>query len=232
MKRLEKYATGLLHLLFPKTCLICSHPLLSQEKTVCYRCIAQLEPVRYADFKDNEIAHIFEGRIPIALATAGFHYHKGGILQKLIFQLKYHYHKEIGVILGKHAGYALENTPFTEIDLLIPVPLHPKKQRKRGYNQSEWIAKGFGEALNKPVRTDILKRIVHTDSQTRKSRLQRFDNVNKVFSAISCADIAGKHIALVDDVVTTGSTLTACADALRDKTKNVQISIICLAKAD
>lgn len=232
MKLLKLWTGGLLHLFFPKTCIICARPLLQTERTVCYRCISQLEPSRHTDFSDNEVTHIFEGNIPISFATAGFRYHKGGILQQLIFQLKYHYHEEIGVILGREMGYNLENTPFQTVDLLIPVPLHLKKQRRRGYNQSEKIARGLAEALGKEVRTDVLMRSVHTDSQTSKSRMERFANMQQVFVLKNKENIQGKHILLVDDVVTTGSTLIGCAETLLQEAKDIKISIACLAKAD
>lgn len=232
MRFLNRYKNGLQHLLFPKTCIVCAQPLLQAERTVCYRCISQLEPSRYTDFRDNEIVQIFEGNIPILLATVGFHYHKEGILQELIFQSKYHYHREIGLILGRELGYVLKNTPFKTVDFLIPVPLHPKKQRKRGYNQSEWIARGVGEALGKELRTDLLLRTAHTDSQTRKSRMERFANMKKAFAIKNKGDLEGKHILLIDDVVTTGSTLIACAESLLKATEGVKISIACLAKAD
>ncbi len=231
MKILRKYGNSLLHLFFPRVCIVCLHTLNSEEKTVCTRCISKIAPSRYADFKNNDIMHIFEGISPIHLATTGFQYHKSGVLQQLIFKLKYHHHKEIGYILGKIMGEALENTDFQSVDYIIPVPLHPKKQQKRGYNQSEWIAKGIGKVLKKKVRTDILTRQVNTASQTKKNRMQRYENVQNVFVATSKL-IAGNHILLVDDVVTTGSTLHACAEALLKKTKKIQISIACLAKAN
>ncbi len=231
MRTLRKYGESLLHLFFPRVCIICLHPLILGEKTVCSRCVSQLEPSRHIDFKDNDIVYIFEGLVPIHLATAGFQYHKAGLLQQLIFQLKYHYHKEIGYVLGKIMGETLRNTDFKTVDYIIPVPLHPKKQRKRGYNQSEWIAKGIGEALGKKVRTDVLKRRVNTASQTKKNRMQRYENVQNVFVVRSKIS-ARKHILLVDDIVTTGSTLHACAEALLKETDNLQISIACLAKAN
>ncbi|PID92829.1 MAG: hypothetical protein CSA94_02700 [Bacteroidetes bacterium] len=129
MNWLKKYTRGLLHLFFPNTCLLCSKPLFLEEKTVCYRCVSELEPSRIVDFSDNEITQLFEGKVPIVSAFTGFRYHKLGKLQQLIFQLKYHHHKEIGMILGREMGHALENTPFASVDYIIPVPLHPKKQR-------------------------------------------------------------------------------------------------------
>lgn len=232
MKFIKEYAAGLVHLVFPKTCLACSQVLLSSEKTVCYNCISKLEPSRYSNFTSNEIVHIFDGNVRIHLATAGFRYHKEGLLQQLIFQLKYHSHKEIGDILGYDMGYELRNTAFQTVDYLIPVPLHPKKQRKRGYNQSEYIARGIGKGLEKETLIDVLKRKDNTVSQTQKNRLERFENVENVFIVTNSSKIEGKHILLIDDVVTTGSTLMSCVNALYNATQNITISIACLAKAD
>ncbi len=229
---LKKYIDAFLHLFFPNICLYCSNPLLESEETVCYRCISSLEVNRELDFRDNEVAHLFEGKVKINLATVGFRYHKKGILQKLIFQLKYHHHKEIGIILGREMTYALGNTEFSTVDYIIPVPLHPKKERKRGYNQSFFIAKEISEVLKKEVRTDILKRKTNTVSQTKKSRMERFENMENVFFITNGSTLEGKHILLIDDVVTTGSTLVNCAEILEKEVKNIQISIACLAKAD
>lgn len=232
MNQLRKYGRAFLHLFLPDTCLICGQTLIRNEKTVCYRCIAKLEPSRYNDFVDNEIAYLFEGRVPVTFATAGFRYHKEGLLQQLIFQLKYHYHKEIGQILGRELGASLENTPLESVDFIIPVPLHPNKQRKRGYNQSERIAIGIAEVLALEVRTDVLLRKKDTISQTKKSRMERFENMEDVFSVKNADSLEGMHILLVDDIVTTGSTLIGCASALHRACKNVKISVACLAKAD
>lgn len=229
---MKNFVDGFVHLFFPKTCIICSITLLKNEKTICYRCISQLEKARHTDFQHNEIMHLFEGQIPIQYATAGFKYHKEGILQQLIFKLKYHHQKNIGYILGKQMGITLKDTVFQDVDTIIPVPLHPKRQRERGYNQSEWIAKGLGEILQKEVCTDFLIRSVHTKSQTSKTRTERFDNIHNVFSVTSNDLLNNKHILLVDDVVTTGSTLISCAKALQENSKNIQLSIGCLAKAD
>lgn len=233
MNQLKTYIKGLIHLFFPHLCISCSNVLTHEEEELCYRCLSRLEPARYSDFEDNEIVQIFEGRVPIRYGTAGFKYHKEGILQRLIFQLKYHGHKKIGKILGAEMGFCLKNTEFQNIDYIIPVPLHPKRQRKRGYNQAEWIAKGLSLALNIRVNTDILHRQVHTSSQTKKNRIQRFENVQEIFKVMGKdEDIADKHILLTDDVITTGSTLEACANALISRFPSVKLSIACLAKAD
>ncbi|PVX52201.1 ComF family protein [Balneicella halophila] len=232
MRHIHRYIEGFTHLFFPDVCLTCSHPLLYGERTVCYRCISRLEPSRYNEYFDNEITHVFDGQVQIQYAFAGFHYHKEGLLQRLIFQLKYHHHKEIGVILGREIGYRLKDTVFENVDYLIPVPLHLKKKRKRGYNQSEHIARGIGEGLEKEVLTDVLIRKVHGVSQTRKSRMERFENMEKTFAVKAGEVLRGKHVLLIDDVVTTGSTLINCVRTLQESSQDLTVSIACLAKAD
>lgn len=232
MGSLKQFIEGFGHLFFPKVCITCDIALLKNEKTICYRCISQLEKARHTDFKNNEIINLFGGQVPIRYATVGFKYHKEGILQQLIFKLKYHHQKNIGYILGKQMGIALKGTVFQTVDLIIPVPLHPKRLRKRGYNQSEWIAKGLSEILEKEVCSDLLIRSVHTKSQTNKTRTERFANTQNIFSVRSNNYLDNKHILLVDDVLTTGSTLISCAKSLLERNKNIRLSIGCLAKAD
>ncbi len=229
---LKKYFDALLHLFFPAICLCCNRVLLEFEKTVCYRCICSLERNREHNFTDNEVTALFEGRVRIKMATTGFRYHKEGLLQRFVFQLKYHGHKEIGLILGKEMAFSLKNTPFATVDYIIPVPLHPKKEQKRGYNQSEYIARGISEVLERQLRLDILKRNINTSSQTKKSRLERFENMEDVFCIQNKEGLEANHILLVDDVVTTGSTLINCVEVLQKEIKNIEISIACLAKAD
>lgn len=232
MRIIKDFINGFLHIFFPDVCLNCSEALSQQETKICYRCLSQLQPARYTNHEENEITRIFEGRIPITYATAGFIYHKEGILQHLIFLLKYHRHKDIGQILGREMGSLLQDSVFNEIDTIIPVPLHPKKQKKRGYNQAKWIAMGLSEMLNKSINTSSLLRTTHTASQTKKNRIERFENVQNIFKVMPQIDLTGKHILLVDDIITTGSTIESCANALLTHFPTLKISIACLAKAN
>ena len=152
-------------------------------------------------------------------------------MRKIIHHLKYKGMKEVGYEMGKHFGAAIKQAQhFEEIDLLVPVPLHKNKLRQRGYNQSYWIAKGMGEIMNKPVETESIKRNVETNTQTRKARYERWENVEHIFKLKNEQLIRDKHILLVDDVVTTGSTLEACASALL-KAENTKVSIATLGVA-
>jgi ComF family protein len=181
--------------------------------------------------KDNAVEKRFWGKVPVYRATSYFHFYKGSPFRQLLHELKYRGNKEIGRVMGRFAGIDLLDTDdFASIDVIVPVPLHPKKQLKRGYNQSEWIARGLSEALNKPVDTTHLIRIKENATQTKKSVFERYQNTQGIFALNDVTVFEKKHILLVDDVLTTGSTLEACALALMESSF-VKISVFTLALA-
>jgi len=163
---------------------------------------------------DNPVAQIFWGRTTVEHATAGYFFRKGNRIQKLVHQVKYKGQKEMGTMLGREMGKFLCNSMFSEIDLIAPVPLHPQKLRKRGYNQSEWIARGVADMLEKPVDVQTLVRRFFTATQTRRKRFDRWENVDSGFGLIHPDNFAGRHVLLIDDVITTGATLEACIHAV------------------
>lgn len=220
-----------INLFYPRICEGCGNYLFHNEETICTRCIFQLPKTNFHLDKNNPVAIIFWGRVKIEYATSFYTYSKGSRFQKLIHKLKYHNKKQIGFELGKHLGYCLKDSEFfKDIDLIIPVPLHPKKEKIRGYNQSAIIAKGIGNTMQKPIETNNLVRWVHSETQTRKNKLERWQNVDNIFKIIDPNNLKNKHILLVDDVVTTGSTLESCAHALLEA-EGVKISIATLAYA-
>ncbi|MEL6864495.1 MAG: phosphoribosyltransferase family protein, partial [Bacteroidota bacterium] len=165
--------------------------------------------------KDNPFTDRFWGRIDLKAGAALYYFSKGGRTQQLIHHLKYSGKKEIGLKLGQLYGKMLLESPyFKGIDVIIPVPLHPRKQKKRGYNQSDWFAKGLSESMNCPWYAHGLQRIHMANSQTQKSRLERLVNVSQAFEVKNRALLEGKHILLVDDVLTTGATLEACSEKI------------------
>lgn len=229
---LKKYWHGFEQLFFPELCITCGDKLLNQEKFICLRCLHDIPRTRFYDQPENKVIQLFWGRVKTEYASSFFFYRKGSRYQKLIHHLKYKGLKELGYETGRLFGSELaESSTFPAVDLIVPVPLHPKKFKKRGYNQSEWIAMGIGNVLNIPVCGDNLRRLVFTSTQTRKTRFERWENVEGIFELFHPQLLANKHILLVDDVVTTGSTLEACAAAIQ-KAPDVKVSIVTLGYAD
>lgn len=201
---------------FPLYCPVCGNVLHLPGEIICLSCEQKMPFTRYIDDPDNPVAQLFWGRIEISGAFSLLRFEKGSRYQPLLHLLKYKGHKKMGVFLGRMLGAALKNSTFAKTDLVIPVPLHPKKERKRGYNQSSLIARGVAEITGIPMHEKILFRRENTSSQTRRNRYERWENMENVFGL--CRDAEGYSdisFLLIDDVVTTGSTLEACATALK-----------------
>ena len=230
MKIFTRYINDFFNLLFPNLCVVCNGHLVNQEEFICTKCLFNIPKTNYHNEINNPVSQLFWGRANIENATAYFSFSKGSKYQKMMHKFKYHGCKEIGYVLGKSFGNQIINSPFNQVDVIIPVPLHKSKLRKRGYNQSEWIAKGLSEALNKPVDTSSFIRSVATETQTKKSRFERWKNVENIFKIANIDALVGKHILLIDDVVTTGSTLEACTNILLEL-PNTKVSIATLAVA-
>ncbi len=218
-----------LSLFFPRTCYACGNGLLKGENVICTECQHFLPKTNFHLQKDNPVHKIFWGRISIHAATAFLYFRRQSKAQKLLHLLKYHGRQDIGEHLGYLFGLELRKSNlFNDADIIIPVPLHPKKQKKRGYNQSWVICKGIEKSLNKQALDNILIRKAFTTTQTKKDRWNRWKNVETVFDINNPEKINNKHILLVDDVVTTGATLEACASEIL-KTSSAKVSIACIA---
>jgi ComF family protein len=219
----------LISLFYPRLCAGCDTPLVKGEETLCLNCLADLPRTNYHLHDDNPIYQIFIGRVNITLATSFCRFDKGGRLQHLLHQLKYKGNREVGRKMGILFGFDLiHSSLYQDIDAIIPVPLHPKKEKKRGFNQSIEICKGLSESMNRPIISGNLVREVHTASQTRKGRFERWENVSGIFKVRNGDSLVGKHLLIVDDVVTTGATLEACCEPLL-KIPGVRVSIATLA---
>jgi ComF family protein len=193
--------------------------------------LSDLPKTGFEKITDNPVSQLFWGRAEITYATAFCTFDKGGIMQHLMHQLKYKGDREVGEKLGQLFGSELlRSAPFREVELLIPVPLHPKRERKRGYNQSAEIGKGMSEAMGLPLLSGILIRNHYSATQTNKGRFDRWENVKELFSLNNPDMLEGKHMLLVDDVVTTGATLEACAQVLL-KVPGTRVSIATIACA-
>lgn len=218
-------------LVFPRVCPLCHQVLSENEKIICSRCMADLPETHFKNMQDNPVARIFWGRIPFLAATSYLFFEKENKAQKLIHEIKYRSNKELGYATGLIYGHLLRAFPiFRQVDMVVPVPLHKRKQKIRGFNQSEWISRGIAESLNKPVDTKTLYRQIYNPSQTKKNRYNRWKNVEGIFALHNPENFSGKHLLLVDDVITTGSTIEACATVIL-KAPETSISITSLAFA-
>lgn len=218
-------------LLFPRYCVVCQDKLLQTENYICLRCLLHMPRTDHVTHRDNPMEQLFYGRVPVERACAFMEFKKGSDYQKLLHALKYRGQKELGDVLGLKFGAALKtDRQICSADYICPVPLHPRKERKRGYNQSYHIAKGLSQSLGIPVNRDNLYRETHTATQTRKSRWERWQNVEGIFAVREPELFANKHLILVDDVITTGATIEACAAAIL-KQCEAKISVLTLAIA-
>ena len=215
--KLSNWLDNILNLFYPRVCSACGETLLKDEETVCLKCRYTLPHTGYELNADNPLAQMFYGRVDFHAVTACFFFAKSGKVQQLIHQLKYKGNKEAGVFLGQQIGESIKEAPlFQGIDYLIPVPLHPKREKQRGYNQSLMIAQGINEVTGIPVGDQFLVRAIYTETQTHKTAEERFKNVKDIFELHHPELLEGKHILLIDDVLTTGATLESCAHQLEN----------------
>ena len=229
MTFLKTIFSDTLHLFYPHICAGCGSDLLSQSNLLCLKCVTNLPQTNFAQHANNPIEKIFWGRIPLTAAHSEFYFSKDSLIQQLIHQLKYKGNIAIGNYLGELMGKTLlASNRFNTIDALIPLPLYPDKERKRGYNQAAIICDGMSAIMNVPVIKSIVLRQRYTDTQTKKHRTERWENVAGSFSIKDESKLRGKNLLLVDDVVTTGATLEACGTMMAGIDK-VTLSIATLA---
>ena len=201
------------------------------EEVLCVRCQADLPRVRTISFEENDIARIFWGLVPIEKVISFFHYTPHSPHSRILFELKYHNHPEVGKTMGRMMAEELKATNFFNgIDLIVPIPLSRKKERQRGYNQSDWIAWGISEATGIPTDTTSVVRTKSNPSQTTLDHRQRRENVRDIFAVRHPGNLEGRHILLVDDVITTGATMLSCAEAIA-RACRVRFSVLSLAWA-
>ncbi|WP_345192328.1 ComF family protein [Algibacter agarivorans] len=221
----------LLNLFFPKVCYACLNLLNDNEDTICMDCRHDL-PVTNFHFDDSDdVAKVLYGRAKIEDGTALFRFEKKGNVQQLIHNLKYRDHENIGFLLGNWLGGELKTIKnYKTIDIVIPVPLHKKKLKTRGFNQVAKFGQQIAEALNADYMDDVLLKLTNTKTQSKKGRLARWINSEELFAIQNIPSIENKHILLVDDIITTGATLEACISVLNEA-KNIKISIATMAIA-
>lgn len=218
-------------LFYPSVCAACGNSLYKHESVICNKCYISLPQSNYHKNPNNPLATVLKGRFPFVEASAFYLFKKGSRVQKLLHQLKYKNRPDIGVLIGEWMAEGMKDSEFAKADMILPIPLHPKRQLKRGYNQSTQLANGMGNKLLIPVLEDVLYRKAATKTQTKKGKSDRWDNVEEIFDVYPTANLEGKKIILIDDVITTGSTIEACANAIH-KHKNVQLYILSMAFAE
>jgi len=222
----------LLDLFYPPACEGCGTLLSERSRLLCLKCFQALPRTDFFKGQYNPVEQHFWGRLPIEKATAFLHFRKQGITQKLLHLLKYEQRADVGFNLGKWCAIELDQKGFFEgIELILPVPIHPKKAKKRGYNQSRKLAAGLAAQLKIEVAENHLIKASPTVSQTTKSRSARYQNVSDSFALRQANELTRKHLLLLDDVITTGSTLEACGRLLLDQT-DCQLSILSLAATE
>jgi ComF family protein len=219
-------------LAFPDCCLVCTRALLSEERAICFSCIDSLPETGYHCLADNPVAQHFWGRLPLVHAAAYLYVQDANITQQMIHLLKYNRKRQIGVKLGRLYGHKLQEpgSLIRDIDLIVPVPLHPRRKRQRGYNQCDYFAQGLSEILGVPYAPDAIQRIRENISQTKRTRYDRWENVDGIFALAQPDMVRGRHILLVDDVITTGATVESCASALLSG-EDVRVSVAAIATA-
>lgn len=231
MKLPGGYLADFVSLFFPQLCPACNASLVTGEHIICSDCRYNLPFTNFHTQPDNIVAQQFYGKIKVEAAYALYFFNKGGNVQNLMHHFKYSGMKQIGNLAGNIAGGQLKENPiFNTVDYIIPVPLHKKRLKERGYNQSACFADGLADKLTAPIELDNLIRKVATATQTHKSRFARFENMQEVFAVAKPEKLEGKHVLLVDDVVTTGSTLEACGIELL-KVTGLRLSIATIAYA-
>lgn len=227
----ETAFASLVNLFFPHVCAGCEQPLSRGEQVVCVDCISKLPGTAFRLKGNNPIEMLFAGRINIEMATACYFFHKEAVLQNMLHQFKYHGRRDVGWYMGRQMGLIIAASDNSgQFDGLVPVPLYYTKEKKRGYNQSAILCEGMAEILHLPVLPHAISRIHATESQTHKTRMNRWENVQSAFEIRKAGQLKGRHVLLVDDVVTTGATIEACARPIL-KIPGAKVSVAALAMA-
>ncbi len=209
-----RYINDFTHLAFPFNCFGCHKALEEGELPICDDCYGGMPLTKYWQHDENAVEKLFWGKLPIEQACAYCFFTKHGMVQELMHQLKYNGKPIVGELMGSFFGRQLLGTAYADVDVIIPIPLHASKQKKRGYNQCDFIVKGMAKELGKSYNLTVVERLRANETQTKKGVYERWINVKELFKVVQPQFVNGKHVLLVDDVVTTGSTLEACADAL------------------
>lgn len=205
----------LIRLIYPSTCCACGTALVGEEQNLCSHCLLHLPLAHLTPHADNFVERHYIGRVPIKNATTLLVFRKDNITQHIVHEIKYYGNRKLAVQMGRMLGAEINDCQrFASVDYLVPVPLHRRRKWQRGYNQSEKICEGIAEVFQRPIITKNLVRDKYTDSQTRRDRISRMDNMSEVFAVRNPEELENKHILIVDDVITSGATIESCWIAL------------------
>ena len=228
-KRLAKIINEINNILLPRACFGCNAQLFRGEHVLCAVCRHDVPLTDHNFVQENAVDRIFYGRIPIKKAASFTFFSKNGLVKNLLHWLKYKNQEQIGTFLGEWCGANLSNDPnLKHIDVVIPVPLHPKKLKKRGYNQVARFAQEIAKNLQVAYRDDVLLKTINTKTQTKKDRQLRWESSKKAFQVNTTSPFNYKHVLLVDDVITTGATIESCAHVLMQD-KDIEVSVLSMA---
>ena len=207
MWEFKNITNDLIGLFFPNLCLLCNQELLTDEQHICSQCLISLPETNFHNHEENNaLEQKIKGRFPFEAASAFYYFNTASQVQEILHQIKYRGNKQLAIFMGELIAQKLGDF-FTNVDLIVPIPLHRKRIEERGYNQSELMAQGLGEAIGLPFENSLVARVRNTETQTHKTRQERIDNMKDAFEWYVPAKFYNKHLLLLDDVITTGSTL-------------------------
>lgn len=228
-RKFHFYKEALLHMLFPSLCFGCEENSVDEEEMICINCKLSLPYTSFEKIRNNTVEKLFWGRLPVLFSSSTFYYREKTSIQQIIHHIKYRDQKDLGIFMGKMMGDRLRILlQENNTDICVPMPLHPSKEKKRGYNQASLLCKGIRETTEIEFKEYLLERKIATGTQTKKSRIARWDNVSSVFEVNDSSMIQNKNIVLVDDVITTGASMEACARILLENGANT-VAIVSLA---
>ena len=229
MNYINTFFDSITHLFYPHICCGCGSDVIQNEQVLCIECLDQLPLTNFHMHASNPVARVFAGRLPLISASSFVYFTKGSVMQRLMHAFKYRGKKNIGTYFGRRMGECYKSCGSLEhVDCLIPLPLHPAKQKVRGYNQAQVICEGMSQILDIPVLTTVIKRSTRTSTQTRMNRMERWENMEGKFVIHDRHALEQKHVLLVDDVITTGATLESCGTTLLQG-GGASLSIVSLA---
>jgi ComF family protein len=220
---------SLSHLFFPQLCAACGTDLINSQTELCFDCLASLPETGFAEMANNPVEILFTGRLNITRGFAHYYFTKDSLIQTALHQLKYQRNRDLGIQFGRIMGSAIIRSTGFKPDLLVPLPLFAGREKKRGYNQSALLCRGICQITGIPVDEKVISRPLHTDTQTNKGRIERWKNMEGRFLLKEPAKLTGKHVLLVDDVITTGATLEACGAELIKAGCELSVAALCIA---